>query len=99
MYITKENLRDNIENTLIYLDTQIRYEFISKSIKPNFTDDALVASINIFFAIILDKMVSLQNNELMDMEDRLNMGEKLCADLNKILHTYTATTIKELNGK
>ena len=96
---SKQEIRDNITHNLCYLDTQMQFEFIKQQWKPNFNNNALVAAINIFSFMVLDRMVTLQYDEKIDIEDRYKMGEKLIEDIGKVLHTYTGVKLSELNER
>ena len=57
--------------------------------KPNYTDDGFRAAVRIFSSALVDKMFELQSDEKMDMQDCLNMAEKVGEDVRKLIKTYT----------
>ncbi len=75
--------------------TLLEYE-ASGGLKPNFTNEGFRAGIKIFMSVLMDKIWELQENEKMDMEDRLNMANMVGEDLRKVIKTYTDIDTHEL---
>lgn len=78
-----------IENTLWEFEANV-------GMKPNYTLDAFRASIKIFMSTMMDKMWELQGSEILEMDDRIAMAEKLGNELNKMVKTYTNIDTKNL---
>ena len=73
---------EEIENTIWEFEANV-------GIKPNYPDDSLKSATKIFMSVVMDKIFNLQNNEKMDMEDRLKMAEACGKDIRKLIKTYT----------
>ncbi|PCI28436.1 hypothetical protein COB55_03885 [Candidatus Wolfebacteria bacterium] len=69
-------------------DTILEFE-VNSGAKPNFTDEGFRSGIKIFMSVLMDKMWELQENENMDMKDRINMSNKVGEDIRKLVKTYT----------
>lgn len=80
-----ETLGQKINPILIEIENTL---WESNGMKPEFPDESLRAATKIFMEVILDKTFDLQNNENMDMEDRLNMAQRIGEDLRKLIKTY-----------
>lgn len=61
----------------------------NESMKPEFTEEGLRASIKIFMSVILDKMWELQEKEGMDKDTRINMAKEVGEKVRNIVKTYT----------
>ena len=57
--------------------------------QPNFTDEGFRAGIYIFMSVLMDKIYSLQEDENIAMEDRLNMVESAGKELRNLIKKYT----------
>ena len=71
-----------IENTLLEFEANV-------GMKPGFTNEGFRAGIKIFMCVMMDKIWELQSNENMDMQDRINMVQKVGDDVRKLVKTYT----------
>lgn len=67
--------------------------------KPNYTEDGFKAGIKIFMSVMMDKMWELQDNENIDLADRINMAEKLGNDIRNLVKTYTDIDTHTLYNK
>ena len=56
---------------------------------PEFTLEGFRSSMKIFMCCLMDKMWKLQENENLDIEDRIKMAEKCGNDVRNIVKTYT----------
>lgn len=81
-----ETLGQKINPILIEIEAAL---WEATGMKLEFPNESLRAATKIFMEVMLDKTFNLQNNESMDMEDRLNMAQRLGEDLRKIIKTYT----------
>ena len=66
------------------------------SVKPEYTDEALRASIKIFSSVVLDKMFSLMDKEEMDIETRNNMAAKCGEEIRHLVKVYTDIDTRDL---
>ena len=57
--------------------------------KPNYTNREFMNAVIIFQTALMDKMYDNQNDNKMNVDDRLKMAEKCGLDLQKLIHTYT----------
>ena len=57
--------------------------------KPNYTNREFMNAVIIFQTALMDKMYDNQNDNKMNVDDRLKMAEKCGLDLRKLIHTYT----------
>ena len=57
--------------------------------KPEFTDEGFRASIYIFMTVFMEKIYDLQDDENIDMGDRMKMVESAGTELRKLIKTYT----------
>lgn len=57
--------------------------------KPNYTIDGFRAGIKIFMSVLIDKIWELQQNENIDMDDRINMANKVGEEIRKLVKIYT----------
>jgi len=87
---------ESLTDPLIQIDVALQNYCIERGIKPDFPIDGTIAIINIFCSLMLDKMVTIQNADNMEIEDRFNMGKKMYEDLQKFMHTYTNINIGDL---
>ena len=72
---------EEIEDTL--------WEFDLKGQKPEYTKEGFRAGIKIFMSVLMDKIWELQQDEKIDMEDRINMVQKAGEDVRQLVKTYT----------
>lgn len=70
-------------------DTLWEYEFNAPNMPPNYDNDAIKSSCKILISVMMDKMWNLQHNENMDLEDRINMTQKLGEEVRSLVKTYT----------
>ena len=66
-----------------------QFALVNSNVKPEYTDEALRASLQIFMSVLLDKMYSLQEDEQIDIDTRMDMATKSGEELRKIVKTYT----------
>lgn len=57
--------------------------------KPNYSNADFFNMLIIFQSGLMDKTYDNMEYDNMEIEDRLNMAEKLGSDLSKLIHTYT----------
>jgi hypothetical protein len=57
--------------------------------KPEYSEQAFRAACKIFMSALLDKMWNLQENEDLEIEDRLLMAEKAGQAMRSLVKTYT----------
>jgi len=79
-------------------DTLWEFELNSR-IKPEYTIDGFRAGIKIFMSVLMDKIWELQSDEKMDIQDRINMVEKVGQDVRKLVKTYTDIDTHDLYKK
>lgn len=72
---------EEIEDTL--------WKFDLTGQKPDYTKDGFRAAIKIFMSVLMDKIWELQQDEKIDMEDRINMVQKAGEDVRQLVKTYT----------
>jgi len=58
-------------------------------IKPNYPEESLRSATKIFMSVMMDKIFNLQNDESMEMEDRMKMAAACGKDIRKLIKTYT----------
>ncbi len=80
---------EEIENTL--------WEFeANEGKKPEYTIEGFRAATKIFMSVLLDKMWQLQQDEKIDIQDRVTMAEKAGKDIREIVKVYTDIDCHEL---
>jgi hypothetical protein len=79
-------------------DTLWEFEAYSGA-KPEYTIDGFRAGIKIFMSVLMDKIWELQQDEKIDMQDRINMAEKAGNDVRNLVKTYTNIDCHELYKK
>ena len=57
--------------------------------KSEYTEEGFRAALKIFMSVLMDKIWELQENENIDIQDRLNMVLKAGKDIRKLIKTYT----------
>jgi len=62
---------------------------VNSGVKPEYTVEGFRAGLKIFMSVLLDKMWELQQEEIIDMEDRGNMAQKAGEDIRALVKTYT----------
>ncbi len=67
-------------------------------IKPNYTNRDFMNCVIIFMSALMDKVCDLQDNEDMDIEERLNMANSVGQELRKLIHTYTGLDTHDSNN-
>ncbi|RLF56674.1 MAG: hypothetical protein DRN27_09235 [Thermoplasmata archaeon] len=78
-----------IENTL--------WEFEANGgTKPEYTIDGFRAGIKIFMSVLMDRIWELQQDDKIDLQDRLNMANKAGEDVRKLIKIYTDIDTHEL---
>lgn len=77
-------------------DTLWEYEFNMPNIPPEYDELAIRSAVKILMSVSMDKMWKLQENEKLDLEDRINMSKKLGEDIRKLVKTYTNIDTHEL---
>ena len=87
-----------IEDIILDLEGAIiEYNSIADAIpQPKFSDDTLRAATCIFMTVLMDKMWDLQEDENLDIEDRLNMARKAGQDIRQLIKTYTGIDSHDL---
>ena len=68
---------------------KVANDFLSSSIKPNYTNRDFMNAVIIFQTALMDKMYDLQNYDNMPLEDREKMAISCGTDLHRLIHTYT----------
>ena len=80
---------EEIEDTL--------WEFEAAQIgPPQYPINGFRAAIKIFVSALLDKIWELQQNENLELKDRLNMVNKVGEEIRKLVKTYTDIDCREL---
>jgi hypothetical protein len=80
---------EEIENTL--------WDFEANGgLKQEYSIDGFRAAIKIFMSVLMDKIWELQENEKMDIQDRLSMVERAGEDIRELIKTYTNIDCHEL---
>lgn len=83
---------EEIENTL--------WEFeANRGLKPNYTTEGFRAAIKIFVSALMDKIWELQQDENTEIQDRLNMVQKVGEEIRELVKTYTNIDCHELYRK
>jgi len=72
----------NIEESLLEFEA-------NAALKPGYTDDGFRAAIKIFMSTLLDKMYNLQEEENMEIKNRILMAEKAGEDFRNFIKNYT----------
>lgn len=73
------------------------WEFESNyGMKPQYSIEGFRAGIKIFMSVLMDKIWELQEDENIDLEDRIKMVEKVGEDIRKLVKTYTNIDTYEL---
>ena len=65
-------------------------------LKPEYTIGGFRAGIKIFMSVLMDKIWELQQDETIDLQDRINMANKAGEDIRKLIKTYTNIDTHEL---
>lgn len=91
-------LVEAIEDIILDLESVIiEYNGTEDSITPpKFSDGALRAATCIFTAVLMDKMWDLQEDEDLEIEDRLNMASKAGQEIRRLIKTYTGIDSHDL---
>jgi hypothetical protein len=91
-------IKDTIEEIILDLESAIiEYNDIVPNIEPpKFSDDTLRAATCIFTAVLMDKMWDLQEDEELDIEDRLNMASSAGQEIRRLIKTYTGIDSHDL---
>lgn len=71
-----------VEKTLWKFETE-------RGLKPDYTIDGFRAATKIFMSVLMDKMWELQQDENINIEDRVNMVEKAGQDVRELVKNYT----------
>jgi len=64
--------------------------------KPEYTDEGFRSAVKIFMSVLMDKMWGLQQNENIDINDRMSMVKKCGDDVRSLIKTYTNIDTHEL---
>lgn len=72
------------------------YEINFPNTPPEYEEKAIGSACKILMSVCMDKMWTLQENETLDIEDRMNMAQKLGEDIRKLVKTYTNIDTHEL---
>ena len=67
--------------------------------KLNLSDDEFRACCRIFLDAMMDKMFDLQENEDMDIEDRMNMAQHCGEEIRRIVKSYTGVETHDMYKK
>lgn len=73
---------EEIEETLLEFEA-------NRGIKPEYSIEGFRAGTKIFMSVLMDKIWELQQNEGIEMKDRLNMVQKAGEDVRNLIKTYT----------
>lgn len=76
-------------------DTLWEFE-ANDGLKPEYTIDGFRAGIKIFMSVLMDKIWELQQDDNIDLQDRLNMANKVGEEIRKLIKTYTDIDTHEL---
>ena len=68
----------------------------NRGIKPEYSVGGFRAGTKIFMSVLMDKIWELQENENLDVEDRLNMAQKAGEDVRVLIKKYTDIDCYEL---
>jgi len=61
-----------------------------------FTKEGFRGATKVFMTALMDKMWEMQDDEEMDMEDRINMAQKAGEEVRKLIKTYTGIDSHDL---
>ena len=76
------------------------WEFeVNRGIKPEYSIEGFRAGIKIFTSVLVDKIWELQEDENINMPERMDMAEKAGNDIRKLIKTYTNIDCHELYAK
>jgi hypothetical protein len=64
--------------------------------RVGYTMEGFRGAIKIFMSSLMDKMWDMQSAEEMDMEDRINMAQKVGEEVRKLIKTYTGIDSHDL---
>ena len=70
-------------------DALWEWEFHETNGKPGYTDGGFRSAVKIFMSVMMDRMWDLQQDESIDMNDRMAMVEKCGNDVRALVKTYT----------
>lgn len=80
---------EEIESTL--------WEFeANRGIKPEYTIEGFRAATKIFMSVLMDKIWELQQDEKIEMQDRINMVTKAGEEVRALVKRYTDIDCHEL---
>ena len=77
-------------------DALFEWDFDGTNGKPGFTDGGVRSAVKIFMSVLMDRMWDLQQDESIDMGDRMAMVEKCGSDVRNLIKTYTNIDTHEL---
>jgi len=63
-------------------------------LKPNFTDKGFESAVKIFSSALMDKIFDLQEDEDIDIKDRMEMATAAGTEIHKLVKTYTGLNTK-----
>lgn len=88
-----------LSNILVEIEDTL-WEFEANGgLKPEYTIDGFRAGIKIFMSVLMDRIWELQQDDKIDLQDRLNMANKAGEDIRKLIKTYTDIDTHELYKK
>jgi len=89
MEMDKQSIGEKIDPILQELEkTILEYEaFVGH--KPNYPDTSLRAATKIFMSVIMDKIFELQEDEVMDFEDRCEMTTAAGNKIRELIKVFT----------
>jgi hypothetical protein len=70
-------------------DALWEWDFNGTNGKPGYTDGGFRSAVKIFMSVMMDRMWDLQQDESIDMNDRVAMVEKCGNDVRNLIKTYT----------
>lgn len=79
-------------------DALWEWDFYGTNGKPGYTDGGFRSAVKIFMSVMMDRMWDLQQDESIDMNDRMAMAEKCGNDVRALVKTYTNIDTHELYG-
>ena len=57
--------------------------------RPEYTDEGFRSAVKIFISVMMDRIWELQEDESLEMDDRVAMVEKCGNDVRNLIKTYT----------
>ncbi len=84
-----EKIGQKISPILEYLENYLWEYEATVGEKPEYTEGGFRGAVKVFTSVMMDKIWELQENENLEMDDRVAMVEKCGNDIRNLVKTYT----------